>query len=55
MTDKNIFKLEINNEAKHLEKHLRQQWTWKTYFFILSLFSVLTFIVIDLDINFIEL
>ena len=55
MTDKNIFKLEINNEAKHLEKHLRPQWTWKTYFFILSLFSVLTFIVIDLDINFIEL
>ena len=55
MTDKNIFKLEINNETKHLEKHLRPQWTWKTYFFILSLFSVLTFIVIDLDINFIEL
>ena len=55
MTDKNIFKLEINNETKHLEKHLRSQWTWKTYFFILSLFSVLTFIIIDLDINFIEL
>ena len=36
MTDKNIFKLEINNETKHLEKHLRSQWTWKTYTSIIS-------------------
>ena len=55
MVNKNIFKLKINNNTKHLEKYLRPQWTWKTYVFILSLISVLTFIVIDLEINFIEL
>ena len=55
MINKNIFKLEINNKTKHLEKYLRPQWTWKTYFFIFSLIFLLTFIVIDLEINFIEL
>lgn len=55
MTSKNILELKIDNKTKHLEKHLRPQWTWKTYFFIFSLLSVLTFIVIDLEINFIEL
>jgi len=55
MINKNILKLEINNNTKHLEKYLRAQWSWKTYFFIFSLISVLTFIVIDLEINFIEL
>ena len=55
MINKNILKLEINNNTKHLEKYLRAQWSWKTYFFIFSLISVLAFIVIDLEINFIEL
>jgi len=55
MNSKNILKLEINNKTKHLEKYLRPQWTWRTYFFIFSLISVLTFIVIDLEINFFEL
>ncbi len=55
MFSKNILKLEINNKTKHLEKHLRSQWSWKTYFSIISLISVLTFIAIDLEINFIEL
>jgi len=55
MISKNILKLEVNNKKKHLEKYLRPQWTWKTYFFIISLISVLTFVVIDLEINFIEL
>jgi len=55
MINKNILKLEINNNTKHLEKYLRAQWSWKTYFFIFSLIFVLTFIVIDLEINFIEL
>ena len=55
MINKNILKLEINNNTKHLEKYLRAQWSWKTYFFIFSLIFVLTFIVIDLEINFIAL
>ena len=55
MIRKNIFKLEVNNKTKHLEKYLRPQWSWKTYIFIFSLISVLVFITIDLEVNFIEL
>ena len=55
MKTDNIFKLEINNKTKHLEKHLRPQWTWKTYAFILSLSAALIFVVVDLEINFIKL
>ena len=51
----NIIKLKIDNKTKHLEKHLRSQWTWKTYAFIFSLFSALIFVVLDLEINFIKL
>ena len=51
----NIIKLEIDNKTKHLEKHLRSQWTWKSYVFIFSLLSALIFVVIDLEINFIKL
>ena len=55
MFNKNIVKLKINNKTKHLEKYLRPQWSWKLYFSILSLVFILTFIIIDLEINFIEL
>jgi phosphonate transport system permease protein len=55
MKTDNILKLEINNKTKHLEKHLRPQWTWRTYFFIFSLLTTLIFVVIDLEINFIKL
>ncbi|MDC6465186.1 phosphonate ABC transporter, permease protein PhnE [Pelagibacteraceae bacterium] len=55
MFNKNIVELKINNKTKHLEKYLRSQWSWKLYFSIISLISILTFIVIDLEINFIEL
>jgi len=55
MTTNNILKLEIDNKTKHLEKHLRSQWTWKTYLFISSLIASLIFVTIDLEINFIEL
>ena len=55
MTTNKILKLEIDNKTKHLEKHLRSQWTWKTYAFIFSLFSALIFVVLDLEINFIKL
>ena len=51
----NILKLEINNKAKHLEKYLKPQWTWRTHLFIVSLVAALTFTIIDLEINFIEL
>jgi len=55
MTTNKILKLEIDNKTKHLEKHLRSQWTWKTYLFISSLIASLIFVTIDLEINFIEL
>ena len=55
MKNEKILKIEVNNKNKHLEKYLKAQWTWKTYFFILSFVSILTFIVIDLDISFIQL
>ena len=55
MTTNKILKLEIDNKTKHLEKYLRSQWTWKTYFFISSLIASLIFVTIDLEINFIEL
>ena len=51
----NVLKLKVNNKTKHLEKYLRPQWTWKTYLFIVGLFSALTFTVIDLEIDFIDL
>ena len=55
MKTNNILKLEIDNKTKHLEKHLRSQWTWKTYTFIFFLLAALIFVVIDLEINFIKL
>ena len=55
MKNENILKLEINNKTKHLEKHLRPQWTWRAYVFIFSLLSALTLVVIDLEINFVKL
>ena len=51
----NVLKLEINNKTKHLEKYIKPQWTWKTYLFLISLILALTFTIIDLEINFIEL
>jgi len=51
----NILKLEINNKTKHLEKLVKPQWTWRTHLFLISLFAALTFTIIDLEINFIEL
>ena len=55
MKNEKILKLEINNKTKDLEKYLKPQWSWKTYTSILSLISILSFIIIDLDINFIDL
>ena len=36
MNNKNIFKLAENNQSENLEKHLRPQWSWKTFIFIIS-------------------
>ena len=55
MKTDNILKLEIDNKTKHLEKHLKSQWTWRTYTFIFSLLAALIFVVIDLEIIFIKL
>ena len=51
----NILKLKIDNKTKHLERHIKPQWTWKTYLFLTGLISALTFTIIDLEINFIDL
>ena len=55
MKKENIIQLTVDNKTKHLEKYLRSQWTWKTYVFIVSLISLLTITIIDLEINFIKL
>jgi len=55
MKKENIIHLTVDNKTKYLEKHLRSQWTWKTYVFIFSLISLLTITIIDLEINFIKL
>ena len=55
MKSKNTLKLKINNKNQYLEKYLKPQWTWKTYIFMGTLLTILTLVVIDLEINFIEL
>ena len=55
MNNKNIFKLAENNQSENLEKHLRPQWSWKTFIFIISSIILLTLVTIDLEINFINL
>ena len=55
MKKENILKFEINNKNKNLEKYLKSQWSWKTYVSLFSLIIILIFVIIDLEINFIEL
>ena len=45
----------MNNEYKKFEKYLRSQWSWRTFVFITSGILLLTLIIIDLEINFINL
>ena len=45
----------MNEDYQKFEKYLRPQWTWKTLIFIISGILLLTFITIDLEINFINL
>ena len=52
---KNILELKINNKNKHLESHLKPQWSWKTFTSVVLLCSILMFVMRDLEIDFIKL
>ena len=43
------------SQTKHLESYIRPQWGWKTFTLISSFVAVLSFVVIDLEINFLKL
>ena len=43
------------SQTKHLESYIRPQWGWKTFLLIASFAAVLSFIIIDLEINFLKL
>ena len=43
------------SQTKHLESYIRPQWGWKTFALISSFVSVLSLVVIDLEINFLKL
>jgi len=53
--DKKIIELKIKNKTKNIEKYLKPQWSWRTIVSIIVFFSLLVFIVKDLEINFIKL
>jgi phosphonate transport system permease protein len=43
------------SKTKHLESYIRPQWGWKTFALISSFVVVLSFVVIDLEINLLKL
>ena len=49
------YTVKMNEEHKKFEKYLRPQWSWKTFIFIISITLLLTFVTIDLKINFINI
>ena len=53
--DKKIIELKVKNKTKNIEKYLKPQWSWRTIVSIIVFFSLLVFIVKDLEINFIKL
>ena len=55
MSDNIIINLSIKKNKVDLEKHLRPQWSWKTFLFIISTILLLTLVSIDLEIDFINL
>ena len=55
MNNNKIVNLNTNKSTTEFEKYLRPQWSWKTFVFIISTFLILTFVSIDLEINFINL
>ena len=52
---KNILELKIDNKDKDLERHLKPQWSWKTFISIVLFCLILVFVVRDLEIDFIKL
>jgi phosphonate transport system permease protein len=52
---KNIIELKIDNKDKEFHKLLKPQWSWKTFISIILFVFVLTFIIQDLEIDFIKL
>ena len=55
MIHKKIFNITRINHRENLEKLIRPQWSWKTFIFIISTILLLTVVIIDLEINFINL
>jgi len=53
--DKKIIELKIKNKTKNIERYLKPQWSWRTIVSIIGFFSLLVFVVKDLEINFIKL
>jgi phosphonate transport system permease protein len=53
--NKKIDELKVNNKDKNFEKYLKPPWSWKTLISIVLFCSALTFVVKDLEINFIKL
>jgi phosphonate transport system permease protein len=53
--NKKIIELKIDNKEKNIEKYLKPQWSWKTIVTIILFFSILGFVIKDLEINFIKL
>jgi phosphonate transport system permease protein len=53
--NKKIIELKIDNKEKNIEKYLKPQWSWKTIVTIILFFSILCFVIKDLEINFIKL
>ena len=43
------------SQTKHLESYIRPQWGWRTFVLLSSIIAVLTFVIIDLEINFLKL
>ena len=53
--EKKIIELKIKNKTKNIERYLKPQWSWRTIVSIIVFFSLLIFVVKDLEINFIKL
>jgi len=55
MNNHKIVNLKTNKSKNNLEQHLRPQWTWKTFAFVISIILLLVLVSIDLKLNFVSL
>jgi len=55
MSDNKIVNLKTKKNKSNLDQHLRPQWTWKTFIFIISSILILVLVSVDLKLNFINL